>query len=210
MIATAILATALSMELPDGIFSDGFDATAPIGCTTTINPDGVIRTRLATSAVGYGAQQITRPHIILTEWDNVYGYNGLEIGQPVPWPGVTGSAPTFQSFRMDSYIALHFATPFAPEPGFASTFKIPTAIGSPPVTIAISRACGDFSQWLPSPRCVATSPANDQPILYYHFGQGACELQPATDYYLNIMYPDTLDRTRCTSLGLSCHLAAWR
>jgi hypothetical protein len=111
---------------------------------------------------------------------------------------------------MDSYVGLRFTTPAVPARGFATTLKIPTAIGSPRVTMAISRACGDFAKYLPAPGCLVVGPVPDSSVLYQHFSPGACELQPATTYYLNAMYTDTTDRTRCTSTAPTCQLGVWR
>lgn len=196
------------------IFANGFDPTAPVGCPSTIAPDGVQRLRVLNSPVGYGAQQVTRANVSLTEWVNVYGYNNAQPGPPAPWPGVDGSAPTLKNFKTTSWAGLHFRTPDAPEHGFASNFKVPTAIGSPPITVAISTACGDFAQYLPSPACVAPNqPSGDQSILYYYFGAPtptACALKPGTDYYLNLMFTDPSNHARCYGGGNNCPFALWR
>lgn len=193
------------------LFADGFDG---FGCRSTINPDGVTRTRLTVSDVGYGAQQYTRTRVVLDDYAATYSYNSAAPGPQLPWPGLTGSAPTWKAFRMDSYIGLRFTTPATPQAGFATTVKIPTAVGSPRVTMAISLACGDFSKHLPAPGCLVVGPPPDQPVLYQYFappGSGACPLKSGTTYYLNAMYTDTTDRTRCTmSSGAVCRLAIWR
>ncbi len=212
MNVATLLAWLTLSQLSPSIFADGFDPPLPIGCPSSfIATDGVKRSRLLTSAVGYGAMQVTRPAVDLLEWDRVYGYNNATPGPPHAWPGVTGSAPTVKAFRMDSYVALHFKAPANPEAGLAGSFSIPTGVGSPPVTLAISRACADFAHYLPAPGCVVTSPQGDAPVLYWHFGAvGACALPPGTDLYFNWMYPNTTDRTRCTSASPTCRIAVWR
>lgn len=203
-----------STVIADGLFANGFDPPMPIGCPSTIAPDGVQRMRVLSSSVAYTAQQIVRGNVSLTEWDNVYGYNGNDPGPPHPWPGVAGSSPTLKTFKTTSWAALHFRTPAVPEHGFASNFKVPTAIGSPPITVAISRACGDFGQYVPNAACVAANqPSGDQSILYYYFGAPtltACALQPGADYWLNMMFTDPSNHARCYGGGATCPLALWR
>jgi hypothetical protein len=195
----------LDPNLP--LFMDGFDG---YDCRDTITPDGTQRHRLHISNVAYTAQRYTRTGVRLDDYSATYSYNDATPGPILPWPGLTGSAPTWVAFRMDSYIGLRFVTPAVPAPGFATTLKVPTGIGSPRVTMAISRACGDFSHYLPSPGCLVVGPVPDSSVLYQHFGPGACELRPGTTYYQNMMYTDPIDRSRCTSNAPTCQLAVWR
>jgi hypothetical protein len=195
------------------VFSDGFDPPVPVGCPAQIDPDGTPRNRLTISDVGYTVLQYTRTRVPLDDYAVTYSYNGPGAGPVLPWPSMTASSPTFKAFRMDSYIGLRFTTPELPQPGFATTLKVPTGIGSPRVTLSISRACGDFSDYLPAPGCVVVGPVPDSSVLYQWFGQqgsSACPLQPGTTYYLNAMYTDPGDRSRCTSSGQTCQLAVWR
>lgn len=196
---------------PDLIFADGFDGFA---CNDTINPDGVLRYRIKNSDVGYTAQQLTRYRVQLDDYSATYSYNSAVPGPLLPWPGLTGSAPTIKSFKMNSYVGWRFITPTNPAPGFATTLKIPTGVGSPRVTMSVSKGCGDFYKYLPAPGCLVVGPVPDSSVLYQYFAppdSAACPLQPGTTYYLNAMYTDTTDRTRCTySPGTTCRLAIWR
>jgi hypothetical protein len=193
------------------LFADGFDG---FGCHATINPDGIERHRVTVSDVGYTAQQLTRARVQLDDYGLTFSYNSAAPGPVLPWPGLTGSAPTVKAFRMDSYVAWRFTTPAQPPAGFATTVKIPSGVGSPRVTLSISRACGDFSKYLPAPGCLVVGPPPDDSVLYQYFappGSAACPLKPGTTYYMNAMFTDTTDRTRCTfSPGQTCRLAIWR
>lgn len=198
----------------DTIYQNGFEALA---CPAIIMaPDGP-RTWLKRSNVGYGAYpgvNGTRSNVDITEWDNVWGYNGTQPGPPWPWPGVSGSAPIFKNFRRDSYVALHFHTPAAPNPFLASTFVNPTANPGPGLTMAISYACGDFYASLPTAGCLKEDvPSADAPMVYWQFRDTspatACNLMPNTDYWVNIMQTDRNSTVECSSSTV-CPAAAWR
>ncbi|MBA8886140.1 hypothetical protein FHW12_000331 [Dokdonella fugitiva] len=208
-----ISATAFAQQLePNGLFSDGFDVNA-WACSDPIAPDGVPRTRLVLSDVDYSAQHWpVRYRVAMTEWDNVWGHNSA-TDAVTPWPGVAGSAPTLRWFRRTSYVALHFRTPVDPFPGLASRFVAPSANAGPNLTMAISRGCGDFRLYLPTPGCLAENvPTADVPMVYWQFADTspatACNLQPDTDYFVNIMQTDPTSTLECTTV--LCPAAAWR
>jgi hypothetical protein len=99
------------------------------------------------------------------------------------------------AFRQTSYIGLHFVIPQGMDPRSAGRWMAPTAYpGSLPITMSISRACGDFARYLPTPGCVARNvPAADTPIITWTFSHASpntsCVLTPG-DYYLNIIQTD--------------------
>lgn len=208
-VATAAMA---QQAEPDGLFADGFDVNA-LACRDPIAPDGVSRTRLVLSDIDYSAQHWpVRYRVALTEWDNVWGHNSA-TDAVTPWPGVAGAAPTLRGFRRTSYVALHFRTPVDPLPGLASRFVAPSANAGPNLTMAISRGCGDFGLYLPTPGCLVENvPTADVPMVYWQFAdtspQTACNLQPDTDYFVNIMQTDPASTLECTTV--LCPAAAWR
>jgi hypothetical protein len=187
---------------------------SPTTCPAIIKPDGIERTRMLHSSIAYGAQHYpVRPFVDVTQWDTIWGYNGLEPAPPHDWPGVTGSAPTLMQFRRGYYIAAHFHTPANPQPGLAGRFVNPTANNGPPLTMAISRVCGDFSRHLPTPGCLKQSvPSSDWPMVYWQFAHTspstACNLEPDSDYWVNLMQSDPSSPIEC--MGQVCPAAAWR
>lgn len=177
------------------IFANGFDSPIPVGCPSTINPDGIVRTRLTVSNIAYGASMSTRAGVKLDEYGAVYSYNGSAPGPVLPFPGLTGSAPRFMAFRKTSYIGLRFTVPQAMDPRSAGRWMAPTAYpGSLPITMSISRACGDFARYLPTPGCVVKGiPAADAQLVFWTFSHASpltsCVLTPGV-YYLNIIQSD--------------------
>jgi hypothetical protein len=194
------------------IFADSMESMSSCPDTITV-PDGTQRTRLIKSDIQYSVYQIVRPAMDVTEWDNVWGYNGLEPGNPVPWPGVSGSAPRLLNFSRWNYVGIHFKTPFIVPPGSAGRIVNPSAVGGPYTTLAISRQCGDFSQNLPTSGCIRRDVSHsDYTLAYYQFTQNnpdyACNLEPDTDYYINVIQSDTESHIQCG--GDICPIAPWR
>jgi len=213
-LALMLFTTAVGATSSDTIYANGFELS-PAPCLATINPDGTPRTRLLTSPVAYGAALITRPAVQLTEYGNVYSYNNAAPGPVLPFPGLTGSAPRFTNFKRNSYIALHFKVPSNMDPRSYGTWSAPSAWpGSLPITVSISRGCGDFSHFLSSPGCVAKNvPAADGPIITWTFSTASpntsCVLKPGFDYYMNIIQTNPALTPACS--GNKCQApAAWR
>jgi len=193
------------------VFADAFEglATCP---STVLVPDGTTRTRLFNSNISYGVFPPFRPAAYLGEYDNIWGHNTPYDGVTA-WPGVAGAAPVIKEFHRWNYIAAHFRTPSTVSPGFASRFVNPTAIGGPNSTMAISRACGDFANHLPTPGCLSRDvPTADAQMVYWQFStwspQTACNLETDTDYYVNIIQSDEDSHTECA--GDICPVAPWR
>jgi hypothetical protein len=182
--------------------------------TITTATDGT-RTLLGLSDVQYTLFNTVRHGVVLTEWDNVWGYNNNTATSPVPWPGVTGSEPRILAFKRDSYVGIHFKTPAAPQAGLAGTFINSASAGGPNLTMAISTACGDFSANLPTPGCVkANIPSADSLLSYWNFGggnpAGVCNLAPNTDYYVNMMMTDKASTVECAASSQVCPPSPWR
>lgn len=187
------------------------DIAAPVaGCPTTINtPDGP-RTLLVTSGISYGAYPPQRPGVNLTEWNNIWGYNNITASTPVPWPGVGGSSPVIRSFARTSYVGAHFKT--GSSTSVLGNFSIPTFAAGPNVTMAISTQCGDFSDHLPTPGCLKTNvPTADANAVQWKLTAnnptGSCNLQPNTDYYVNLMLTDHLSTEECAASAATCNMA---
>jgi len=217
LLALALVAVAGARAQQPSIFTNGFDPPIPVGCPASIEtPQGTL-TRITTTQLRYSAQGATKPVVWLTEWDNVWGHGTVDPREPVtPWPGVGGSAPVFLSFKRGNYVGIHFRTPDVVDPRLASKFVNPTAIASPNVTFAISRACGDFAKYLPTPGCLRKDvPSADTDFVIWQFAgtspATACNLKPATDYYVNMMLTDRNSTLECSAgpAGV-CQIAAWR
>ena len=189
---TGFAPLAVLLALPHGaaagdrIFASGFEWICPPQITL---PDGD-RTRQVVGNVSYGTTPQTRPLINLAEWVNLWGYfRADQAPPPVSWPGIAGSAPVIRNFGRRSYLGLHFHTPDEVA-GLSGFFERPEYLSAPDLTIAISGTCGDFSENLPTPGCLASDVPVSQPVVRWLF-QGvnpdaSCILQPDSDYYVNI------------------------
>jgi hypothetical protein len=173
----------------DPIAANGFD-----GCSSHLNTAFGRRDRLSVADVGYGVlPNGIRFGVNFSEHDNIWGYNDASQASIMePWPGVTGSSPHFSMSRT-GYFGAHFrTTAAAPAPGY---FLYGNYGGSIPISVSISRSCGDFSGDPAIDGCyVYNHPSDDASILRWEFGEGIspyrCRLQPDTDYYLNVMFTD--------------------
>ena len=185
--------------------------TQVAGCPATINTTDGSRTLLVSSGISYGTYPSPiRPNVNLTEWNNLWGYNNTTATQPVAWPGVGGAAPVVRSFTRTSYIGAHFKTGASTTP--SGDFWIPTYAAGPNVTMAISTQCGDFSEHLPTPGCLKTNVATaDQAAVAWKLTSnnptGSCNLQPNTDYYVNLMLTDHLSTEECAASATTCNMA---
>jgi hypothetical protein len=216
LIISSLMLLSISVDaspLSDTIYADGFE-NLYVCPAVVVGRDGEDRTRLVRSDVLYSALHYRRSAVWLLEYDSVWGYNNSLPGPPEPWPGVTGSSPIIAAFRRGSYVSLHFKTPPAPAVGLAGTYRNPTAEPGNPLTMAISRACGDFSNHLPTPGCLRENvPANDERMVYWQFAttspSTACNLEPNTDYYISIMQTDVDSQAKCHAPSI-CPASAWR
>lgn len=180
------------------LFADGFDPPPPAGCPQTINLDGVVKTLAKRSGIDYTLFGYARANVDLSEWNNIWGYNNSDPPPPLAWPGVSGSQPIIKTFRRDDYLCAHFRTGNAP---FSVPLLNPTAYASPDLTVSVSSVGGDFSRYLPTPGCLKQNVPNaDVQIAFIQSGTTnptkACNVQPNTDYYINI-YSIGCTRTNC-------------
>jgi hypothetical protein len=212
LLVVSVPASAIPPPWGEVVYTDAFESLDTCA-STIVAPDGLERTRLLFSDVRYTAFHYLRPSVHLTEWDNVWGYNNGLPGPPVAWPGVTGSSPIISGFGRWSYVALHFHTPAVPLPGLAARMVNSSSAGGPPLTVAISKRCGDFQQSLPTSGCLRRDvPHSDETISYFKFTLNhpelVCNLEPDSDYYINIMLSDPASAPGCP--GGICPVGPWR
>lgn len=184
---------------------------APAGaCPASITTSDGARTLLLTSGISYGVYPGIRPNVNLSQWDNIWGHNSTTDGT-TPWPGVGGSSPVIRSFGRSQYVGAHFKTRSSVT-GLSGGFSNPSFAAGPNITMAISTACGDFSANLPTAGCLrADVPTADANLVQWKFSTNApgsyCNLQPNTDYYVNIMLTDHLSTTECSANATTCFVA---
>lgn len=217
-LASAISGTAHAGPLvDDGLFADGFDESTD--CAATIETPAGPRTRVLRADISYGVYQAQRRNVDITEWDGLWGYNSV-TGPVTPWPGVGGAAPVIRVFPRDGYIAAHFRTPDSGGPLRSGGFLNPSYVAGPNVVMAISRRCGDFTEHLDTPGCLVSTqygsppwtgvPTADMPLAQWKQTPTApaawCNLQPETDYWVNVMFADPLDTENCRASATNCVL----
>jgi len=167
-------------------------------------------TRLLTSNITYGAVNLSaRPNVAVTEWDNIWGHGNTTDGI-TPWPGVTGSSPVMRQFGRTNFVAAHFNTGAHASPT-SGWIIYPTNIGGPNIDIAISPTCGDFSANVPNPGCsIQNAASDDSRAISWKFTSGNttsyCNLQPNTDYYVNIKLHDPTSPVECAASASVCPL----
>ena len=180
-------------------------------CPATITaPDGTTRSLQTLSNITYGVYgSPVRSNVDLSQWNNIWGHNST-TDAITPWPGVGGSAPVLRQFNRGSYFGAHFKT--GAYTGINASFLAPSGVGGPNVSMAISKACGDFAAQLPTPGCVKTNiPTSDTTMVLWKFSgnnpTGYCNLQPDTDYYVNMMFTNSTSTVECVSGSTTCVLA---
>ncbi len=201
---------------------------AATACPATIaspNPAQANRTLslIARSDVTYGVYAGTRTNVNLLEWNDVWGH-ASHTDSGTSWPGPIGSNPVIKGFQRNSYMGVHFktsATGLVP-----GSFTNQNYVGSANLVMAISSVCGDFTEHLPSPGCLKESqygggpwsgtPASDTKMVSYKFTDtnptGYCNLQPSTDYYVNIYMadPNQVVSGKCPQGSPTCPISAQR
>jgi len=192
-----LLALPATSAMADGvwgevIFGDRFDASIDSCPPVVTLPDGSTRNLVARASISYGVYQAERSNVDVTEWDNMWGYNNVQLPTPRVWPGVGGAAPVIRVFPARGYLCMHFHTP-ANMSAFSGTFSNPSYVAGPDVTMAISALPGDFSAALPSPGClVRDAPTSDHNLVLWKGTPNApgswCNLQPDSDYYANVTF----------------------
>lgn len=192
----------------DALFATSFEITA---CPPLIDTPNGARALLYRSDISYGVGQATRQNMGLSEWDNLWGYNNTTTPGSTPWAGIGGASPVVLAFTRRSYFGAHFRTPTTPGT-MSGNFSNPSFYGGPNVTMAISTVCGDFSDHLPTPGCLADDvPTSDANLVSWKFTPNApnswCILQPNTDYYVNIKNTDPTSNVECPVSRSRCPVA---
>ncbi|MBO9665098.1 hypothetical protein [Dokdonella sp.] len=192
----------------DAVLADGFEIPFT-ACSATISSPYAARSLLMHSYVTYGVQTITnRPWVWLVEWDNIWGYSSAADTHRAPWPGVNGAGPVIREFGRYNYVGAHFNT----GPNSANKygyFIYPTNVGGPNIDLRISQTCGDFSDSPANPACSVPDKASDgSPTMRWWVKQGNvntyCNLQPNTDYYLNIRFTNPSSTVECRASETIC------
>jgi hypothetical protein len=187
------------------IFHDAFEDAG--SCPSNIIlPDGSERSLLVHANITYGNYPQVRPYVDVRFWDNVWGYNNT-VSPQVGWPGVGGAAPVIGLFPRVSYTAAHFHTPVTS--GSNGSFSNPSYVNGPPITMAISRRCGDFDDYMETVGCLARDvPTSDAVLVRWKFTANApgsfCNLQPDTDYYVNVIIGDPASTDGCPAWSSTC------
>jgi hypothetical protein len=183
----------------------------PVGCPTTItHPNGDVLTRVTRSNISYGVYPTpVRPNVNLTEWENIWGHANVN-DSVTPWPGVHGAGPVIRSMARRGFVAAHFNTSNYDVPTYGS-LTYPSNVGGPNIDIKISPICGDFSENTANPGCLKLGAASDDnPAIRWKFGTGNvvyyCNLQPHTDYYVNIRFSDPYSAVECPVNSVNCPL----
>lgn len=187
------------------IFHDAFEDAGSCPSKALL-PDGSKRSLLLHADITYGNYPQVRPFVDVRHWDNIWGYNNT-VSPQVGWPGVGGAAPVIGLFPRTSYAAAHFHTPAAS--GSNGNFANPSYVNGPPITMAISRRCGDFDDYMETVGCLARDvPTSDSILVRWKFTANApgsfCNLQPDTDYYVNIIISDPATTDSCTGGSATC------
>jgi len=180
------------------IFNDSFEDASTCSPQVVL-PDGSTRNLLATANITYGTYPLSRNNLDMGLWDDIWGYNNTTSPQ-VPWPGVGGAAPVIRFFPRHAYIGAHFHTPASS--GYNGHFSNPSFVIGPNIHMAISKRCGDFGAYLPTPGCLARDvPTADSNLVSWKFTANApagyCNLQPDSDYYVNIVITDPDTTVEC-------------
>lgn len=177
-------------------------------CPTTINaPDGT-RTLLTTASINYGVYPTVRPNVDLLQWDNIWGHNST-VDPVTPWPGVGGASPVIRQFPRTAYLCAHFRT--TADTTRLGQYVNPSLVAGPNVTMAISTSGGDFADHLPTPGCYESNfPTSDATIMSWKLTAnnptGSCNLQPNTDYYLNLMFTQSASTVECLASATYCQI----
>jgi hypothetical protein len=75
--------------------------------------------------------------------------------------------------------------------------------------MAISRRCGDFDDYMETVGCLARDiPTSDAVLVRWKFTANApgsfCNLQPDTDYYVNVIIGDPASTDGCPAWSSTC------
>jgi hypothetical protein len=197
----ALLLTAATSQISDGIYKDSFDAGA--ACPASISTPTGPRALRRTSDIWYLPAGIRRG-VDVTEWDNIWGHIDAIDGMTT-WPGVPGASPTIKTIGKAEYVAAQFHVPADALPTLWGSLKHVIYGGGPPIDVSISRTCGDFDPI--EPGCwVRDDPNDDQIMLRWRLGTGNtfyCHVDADTDYFLNIRFTDP-HTTGPDCAGVSC------
>lgn len=197
--ATVGTATFSLVCRPDGVNPPSGTLNDTVNITMANNGGGTCPTTIPGTTITRDASQ--------TEFAQLYGTTST-----VTWPGQWGVSSADQRLFVNTgqYKALRFNTSTAlPEERHGRFEWGKSGVGGVPrqATYTISTMCADFTPV--NPNCRRFSPANRIP---WHFPgatnveAGSCELQPNTQYYVNIIYDDTADGLgNTTCANTSCN-----
>lgn len=184
----------------DGVTAGACATTAPpsipgAGCPAVAHTPWGDRALVTRSSITYGATGQRARILDITSWDGLLGFGETSIAA-TPWPGVGGAAPVIRAFPRSGYICAKFRSPsnVATRVGGFSNPSYLRAL-SPTLTMSISRNGGDFAGGLDTPGCLVRNVyASDSNLAQWkgtvNNPTGSCNLQPNTDYYLNITFGD--------------------
>lgn len=160
-------------------------------------------TQLRNSGITYPNQanpSSVRPNVDLTQFVNLFGYASIsDAPPPIAWPGIDGAQPAIMSFGKTQFIAAKFTVPANVAPNMVGNFGYGSYFSGPAVTLAISATCGDFN---PPSACVKTKTGGESFSKWAINppNSGYCQLNPGTDYYINIKLADpTYSGVGCSS-----------
>lgn len=197
--ALALIAATGTATDTDTIFTDDFEVV-DLGCQAAVTTTDGNRNLRSISEITYSAQPYlgTRHNVDVKEWENLWGYATPTDTQHA-WPGVNGAGPVLESILMHDYVGAHFHTP-ADSAGSYGSFIYPTNYGGPNIDVVISTRCGDFDYNSENTACsVQNHPSDGQVAMRWWVKQGNrnfyCNLQPDSDYYLNIRYTNANSST---------------
>ena len=193
-------ATTQTASVYDGVTAGACATTGPptnpvAGCPAVAHTPWGDRALVTRASITYGATGQRARILDITTWDGLLGF-GETSTEAVPWPGVGGAAPVIRAFPRNGYICAKLRAPANVSTRLGG-FSNPSYLRalSPTLTMSISRNGGDFAGGLDTPGCLVRNVyAADANLLQWkgttNNPTGSCNLQPNTDYYLNITFGD--------------------
>lgn len=181
----------------DEIFADGMD-TVSTACV-----DDPQRIRMGNITVGYSVWNVGNLPVDATQFQPIFGRASVNDPVTIPFTGISGAGPVLHWIYSHQYYSGVFHTPpvgrYVGSLAFQSNDSRgcfdynghPSVCGQPWYDVSISRTCNDYSG---SAAYVSNNvPSDGQPHLRWSMGYVTGDLQPNTDYYLNIRMHDPND-----------------
>jgi hypothetical protein len=180
----------------DRIFADGLDS----GGSCVTDPH---RVRMFTTTVGYNVHNTGSLAVDATQFETIFGRASVSDPSTLPFPGVTGTGPVFHWIFSGQYYSGWFHTPptgrYTGSLAFQSNDSrgcvnvngTPGPCGQPYYDVSISRQCNDYGD--SATYAVLNAPSDGSPHLGWSMGYVSGDLEPDTDYYLNIRMHDPAD-----------------